>query len=163
MCPPGQTRIGIHTETREREFTMRQTGTFKNLSIQLVTVLTAVTSLLAPTKICQAEDFRVYSIYKALDLGIAGETPQKDYYVNMGTAQGLRVGSVLEVQRKTPTYDLSNQKLYKDVSFPIARLKVIHAESNASIARLEKMLPADKTPVISPNAVMVGDFVNRAN
>ncbi len=81
----------------------------------------------------------------------------------MGTAQGLRVGSVLEVQRKTPTYDLSNQKLYKDVSFPIARLKVIHAESNASIARLEKMLPADKTPVISPNAVMVGDFVNRAN
>lgn len=109
-----------------------------------------------------AEESMVYSIYKGLDFGNPGETPQKDFYVNIGTKQGIKPGSVLEVIRKIATYDLTSQKLYKDVVFPIAKIKVIHAEANAAIARLESMLPADQTPVIVPRAVMVGDTVRSA-
>jgi hypothetical protein len=113
---------------------------------------------LAP-RLAGSAEFVVYSVYKAIDLGNPGETPQKDYYVNMGSANGVRDGSTLEVIRKVATYDLLSEKLYKDVSFPIARLKVIHVEPNASIARLEKVLPAEKTPAVANRAVMVGDAV----
>jgi hypothetical protein len=102
----------------------------------------------------------IYSIYRGVDLGIAGEaSPPKDFYVNMGIQHGLREGASLEVLRRVSTYDVINQQLYRDVTFPIAVLKVIHVESNASIARLERMLPIEKTPSISPRAVMVGDLI----
>jgi hypothetical protein len=110
------------------------------------------------------QEFVVYGVHKELDLGNPGETPQKDYYLSIGSAQGLREGSIVEVNRRMPTYDLSAEKLYKDVIFPIARLKVIHVEGNAAIARLDKMLPADKIPAMgAPRAVMVGDLVRPAN
>ncbi len=104
-------------------------------------------------------DYVVYSTYRGVDLGGAGENSPRDYYVNMGSENGIRPGSVLEVWRKVPTYDLSSQKLYKDLSFPVARVKVIHVESNAAVARLETFYPPEKSPAVLPRAIMVGDMV----
>jgi hypothetical protein len=129
----------------------------------ILTLIGVAGGILAFPVDSQAQEFVVYGVHKDLDLGNPGETPQKDYYLNMGSSQGVREGSLIEVHRRMPTYDLIAEKLHKDVIFPIARLKVIHAESNASIARLEKVLPADKTPVTgSPRAVMVGDLIRAA-
>jgi hypothetical protein len=134
---------------------------YRTLPIALAASL-ALTALETPQSL--AADYVVYSVYKPLDLGgTAPEAaPKKDYYVNMGTAQGLHPGSSLEVIRRISTYDLLNQKLYQDVTFPIARLKVIHVESGAAICRLDKFLPADKTPEPGIRAVMVGDAVRVA-
>ncbi len=110
-----------------------------------------------------SDEFVVYNVFRPLDLGNPGETPPKDYYVNMGSAQGLRKGATLDVFRKKATYDLLSQRLYKEVIFPIATLRIIHVENGAAIARLEKMLPADETPGISPPAVMIGDVVRLSN
>lgn len=101
----------------------------------------------------------IYSVYKGIDLGNPNETVEKDFFVNLGTNQGIEIGTVLEVARKSPSYDLTTEKLYKDLIFPFALIKVIHAEKDASIARLEKLYPANKTPVITPRSVIVGDFV----
>ena len=122
-------------------------------------LLVALTLLLVTLPLARADDFIVYSIYRGVDLGNPGEPSLKDFYVNMGSNNGLKKGASLEVIRKFSTYDLTNQKLYKDVSFPIAQLKIIHEEASAAIGRLEEMGSADKTPAISPRAVMVGDFV----
>jgi hypothetical protein len=127
--------------------------------LQILVATIAALGMLALPRHLGAADYVVYSVYKELDLGYPGETPQKDFYVNMGTTQGLRPGTMLKVYRRVSTYDLMSEKLYRDVSFPIARLKVIHAENNAAIARLEKMLPIASTPAFSPRAVMVGDLV----
>lgn len=113
-------------------------------------------------RICRASDFVVYSVYQSLWMGDPKDVPQKDYYVNMGSADGIRDGSVLEVMRKISTYDLLSEKLYKDMQFPIARLKVIHVEGNAAIARLEKLLPPEATPALTTHAVLVGDSVKLA-
>jgi hypothetical protein len=126
---------------------------------KLIVRAAAVAAIVLPFNAGSAE-FVVYSVYKAIDLGNPGETPQKDYYVNMGTANGLHNGATLEVIRKVATYDLLSEKLYKDVSFPIARLKVIHVEQNAAVARLEQVLPAESTPAVANRAVMVGDAVH---
>jgi hypothetical protein len=106
-----------------------------------------------------ASDKIVYSVYRGVDLGIPNEPTPKDFFVNMGSADGLKPGTTLDVFRKIPTYDVTQEKVYRDVTFPIAKLKVIHVEEDAAIARLERMLPLDQTPSLSPRAVMVGDYV----
>lgn len=129
--------------------------------LKAITLAVAIGILTIP-KTSLGADFVIYSVYKPIDLGNLGETPQKDFYVNMGTTNGIVNGSTLEVLRKAPTFDLLAEKLYKDLTFPIARLKVIHVEANAAIARLEKMLPSDKTPTTTFHSVMVGDLVRIA-
>lgn len=114
-------------------------------------------ALLAPP--AEAGEAMVYSVYKGIDLGNSGGSSEKDFFVNLGTNQGVKTGTLLEVARRTPTYDLTTEKLYKDLLFPFARMRVIHAERDASIARIEKFYPTDKTPVVVPRAVIVGDLV----
>lgn len=104
----------------------------------------------------------VYSVFKGIDLGDPNEVLQKDYFVNLGVNQGIRIGTILEVARKAPSYDLTTEKLYKDLIFPFAQLRVIHAEKDAAIARLEKIYPPEKTPVATPRTVIVGDLVRVA-
>jgi len=115
---------------------------------------------LAP-RAAQSADFIVYGVYRPLDLGNPGEVSVRDFYINMGAANGLAPGSTVDVMRKMPTYDLEAQKLMTDVDFKIASLKVIHVEQNAAIARIDKILPVDETPAYAPRAIMVGDLVRR--
>lgn len=129
----------------------------------MIVTLGLVWSILALPNPARAADFVVYSVYRSLDMGNPGETPQKDYFVNVGSSQGVREGSVLTVYRRTATYDLLSEKLYREVTFPIAKIKVIHSESNAAIARMDKMFSLDKTPATTPNAIMVGDLVKSAS
>jgi hypothetical protein len=123
-----------------------------------VFLASVATWVLTPTALSD-ETAIVYSVFKGIDLGNPNEMVQKDYFINLGTNQGIRVGTVLEVARKSPSYDLTTEKLYKDLIFPFARIKVIHAEKDAAIARLEKLYPEDQTPVLTPRSVIVGDMV----
>jgi hypothetical protein len=137
----------------------------KNVSLIKFTVgvltVAALSSLLGPLA-ARAEDHQVYSIYRPVDMGDGTANP-KDIFVNMGSANGVRIGTQLEVLRKLATYDLQSQKLYKDVIIPVAKLKVIHVENNAAIARLEKMAPPEVTPNLETRAVLVGDFVRMSH
>jgi len=137
-------------------------ASLKKLGTLSLGVLTGfLLAVLVPLPSLGAENF-VYNIIRGIDFGNPGEVPQRDYYVNLGTSQGVRAGDELEVLRRIPSYDATNQKIYRDVTFPIARLKVIHAESNAAIARLDEMLDPAKVPVLEPHSVMLGDLVRRA-
>lgn len=135
---------------------MQKRNGFALFGIFLASVTTWV---LTPTALSSEENAIVYSVFKGIDLGNPNEGIEKDYFVNLGTNQGIRVGTVLEVARKSPSYDLTTEKLYKDLIFPFALIRVIHAEKDAAIARLEKIYPSDKTPIATPRSVIVGDRV----
>ncbi len=141
-------------------------------SAVLVGLLISSLWFLVPS--AKAAEAVVYSVYQGVDLGeppVIPESseakpppaPKKDYFINVGSSQGIKPGTVLEVSRKMPTYDLLGEKLYKEIVFPIGSIKVIHVEQGVAIARLEKMLPSDKTPAFSPRAIMVGDLVRKAD
>ena len=115
-----------------------------------------------PTKAI-ADDHVVYSVYNGLNMGNENEIPRRDFYINMGDSHGVKNGMVLEVLRKTSTYDLLSKKLYKDMIVPIAKVKVIHTESQGCVARLLTMNPLDRTPAFDPYKVLVGDLVRIAN
>lgn len=126
----------------------------------MIAIVITLTGISLPEKgRGETTDFVVYSINQGLDLGIPNETPLKDYYLNLGASQGVKVGALLQIVRRVSTYDLVNEQVYRDMAFPIALVKVIHVEGNSSIARMEKWLPRETTPGISPKAVMLGDLV----
>jgi len=96
-------------------------------------------------------------------MGVPGQASIKDYYLTMGSRHGLKNGSLLQVSRRISTYDLLNQKLYKELTVPIATVKVIHTEGSASIARIENLYSQDKATRVSPQSIMVGDVVEKIN
>lgn len=135
---------------------------FRTVSALAAMSIAMATGGALPSSAEAAADFVVYSVYRGLNMGDPGEVSLKDYYVNVGTRNGVKTGTVLTVLRRTSSYDLGTQKLYKDVTFPIARIKVIHAEEDAAIARLEGFESERSTPAYSPRAIMIGDFVQPA-
>jgi hypothetical protein len=116
-------------------------------------------AVLASGPAARAEGHTVYGVFRPLDYGNPGELPEKDYFVSMGSAQGLRRGAILQVLRRAATYDLSAQKLHRDITFPLAELRVIHVEPGAAVARLEKLLDHKETPASATGGVLVGDLV----
>ncbi len=104
------------------------------------------------------ETYSVYQVSRRLAL-YPRQKIEPDYFVNLGTLQGAHLGSILVVYRRLPMYQLMKEQVYRDLSFPIATLRVIHAESSASVARLEKMGLPSQTPGIEPWAIMMGDEV----
>jgi hypothetical protein len=110
----------------------------------------------------RAAEFTVYSVYQHLDMGNENEKPLKDFYINMGSEHGLRKGSIVTVIKRVPTYDAVSEKLYREMAFPYARLKIVHAEQNLAVGRIEKVLPQDNVPAVNPQAIMVGDIVRLA-
>lgn len=108
-----------------------------------------------------AGDYKVFGI--RTDFPMADGQPLfRDVYVNMGTAQGIKNGSTLDAYRVITTVDELNQRTGRNISFKIAKLKVIHAESDLAVARVTQFLPPDSTPIGSFTNVMVGDEVEVA-
>jgi len=126
-------------------------------TIWITVLLVAITAVLNQNAV--AEDAVVYGVYNPIFLGQKGETIVRDLYINRGVESGYQIGSTLTVYRKISTFDLISNKLFKDLLIPIGTVKVIHSESGASIARLDKMQSQDQTPGFSPGFVMVGDII----
>lgn len=91
-----------------------------------------------------------------------GQETFRDVYVNMGTDQGIKIGSILEASRVVTTVDEINQRTGRNISFPIAKLKVIHAEGDVAVARVLEMTKPELTPNGTFTNVMVGDQVDVA-
>ncbi len=117
-----------------------------------------------PTKSSAAEtghsmaEAVIYGVFSELDMG-DGIKPRTDYFINIGTQNGVKKGTTLKVYRTASTYDLQSRKLHQDITFPIALVKVIHAEGDTSVARIQKLLPKEETPIITPKGIMIGDIV----
>jgi hypothetical protein len=117
-----------------------------------------------------SREYTVIRVEKELDMGL-GREPAKDFYLNMGAAQGLRVGSYVQILRRTPVIDPFNQNKSNDMMIPIGQLRIIHLERDQAIARLARPLksraPAavqvstdlGRIPVVAIPKPIVGDVV----
>ena len=127
----------------------------------LVWVTTAIIVYAICLTAAVAGEYKVFGI--RTDFPMADGQPLfRDVYVNMGTNQGIKTGSSLDAFRVITTVDELNQKAGHNISFKIAKLKVIHAESDLAVARMDTFLPPESTPLGSFTNVMVGDEVEVA-
>lgn len=99
----------------------------------------------------------IYNVYRGIYMG-EGDIPPKDYYINAGTKQGLRIGGLVDVYRRVATQDNHNQRLAGELAVPIASLKIIAVDGSVAVARLERAAPITQT-LSGLSSVMIGDVI----
>ncbi len=105
-----------------------------------------------------AKDYLIFSVEQDLPMGFDNEIVNKNYYINMGSDQGLSSGTKLSVYRtvvqKNP-YDKSSQQF----RLKVGEVEIIHAESTRSIAVASARTKTALSPVLEIDSFMIGDSV----
>jgi len=106
-----------------------------------------------------ARDHVIFSVEEEFPMGFDNEVLKKNFYVNIGSGQGIEKGTILNVFRvisKSNPYDNKKRINYK---VKIGELEVLHTEEQAAIAVLKKQEDTLKDPMFEINSFMIGDHV----
>lgn len=105
-------------------------------------------------------DYIIYSVSQELPMGVDNEKLKKNYYINMGTNQGLEQGTVLDVFRIISRLDPYETKKRYNYKVKIGEIEVIHSEEESSITSLKNINDKAKSPLFDIPALMVGDKID---
>jgi hypothetical protein len=106
-----------------------------------------------------ARDYIIYSIAQDIPMGIENEVVKKNYYMNMGTQQGVDRGAKLDVFRTVSVLDPYETKKRYNYRVKIGEIKVLHAESEVSIGVLSKIETGEDVPFFDIPNFMIGDEI----
>ncbi len=120
-------------------------------------ILLLLTTLLMSQNIW-ARSYVIFSLAQDLSMGLENETIRKNYYVNMGSGQGVKKDAILDVFRIISVQNPYDNKKRVNYRVKIGELKVIHSSDDASIATLNEYEKED-VPVFELPQFMVGDHV----
>jgi hypothetical protein len=93
-------------------------------------------------------------------MGFDNEVTKKNYYMNIGSQQGVSEGTTLDVFRvisKSNPYDNLKRINYK---VKIGEIKVLHSEDESAIGILEVLKNDTNTPLFDLKGFMIGDYVS---
>ena len=106
-----------------------------------------------------ARDYIIFSIAQDIPMGVENEQRRKNYYVNLGTQQGVQRGTNLEVFRTISRLDPYQDRKRHRYNIKIGELRVLHAERESSISVLEYLDTENAELYTEINTVMIGDEV----
>ena len=100
----------------------------------------------------------VFNIAQEVDLSDESRAV-KSFYVNMGRSQGVREGVILNVFRVISRVNPYKTKKYYNFKIKIGELKVLHAESDSSMAILH-LQTKNRNPLhVEVDGIMIGDQI----
>lgn len=91
-------------------------------------------------------------------MGVDNEVLKKNFYVNLGSKQGVRKGTLLDVFRIISVLDPYDDRKRVNYRVKIGELKVLHANDEAAITTFHKKEDKDM-PVLELDQFIVGDHV----
>jgi hypothetical protein len=107
----------------------------------------------------QARVYQVFGIDQEISLGLENENLAKNYYVNIGSNQGIQKGGTLNVFRNINKYNPYENKKRANYHVKIGELKIIHTEGEIAIAVLKELKTAEVDISVEVNSLMIGDQV----
>ncbi|WP_127715185.1 hypothetical protein [Halobacteriovorax sp. HLS] len=107
-----------------------------------------------------ARDFIIFSIVQDLPMGYEQEVVNKNFYVNIGSEQGVNEGTTLDVVRTISRLDPYKRKERYTYNIKIGELEVLHSEKGSAIATLKESNVGKDQKVYDIGSFMVGDRVN---
>jgi hypothetical protein len=117
-------------------------------------------SILFTTSNGWAKSYVIFSMTQDLSMGADNEVIRKNYYINMGSGQGVKKDAVLDVFRIISIQNPYDNKKRVNYKVKIGQLKVIHSSDEASIATVsEYEKTKDETPIFDLPQFMIGDHV----
>lgn len=105
-----------------------------------------------------ARTYVIFSMTQDLSMGMDNEVIRKNYYINMGTGQGVRKDSVLDVFRIISVQNPYDNRKRINYKVKIGELKVLHSSEEAAIAAVNKY-ELDQGPIFDLPQFMIGDHV----
>lgn len=106
-----------------------------------------------------AKSYVIFSMAQDLPMGLENEVVRKNYYVNIGSGQGVKKDSVLNVFRIISIQNPYDNKKRVNYKVKIGELKVLHSSDEASIAMV-KEYDKEETPIFELDQFMIGDHVS---
>ncbi len=106
----------------------------------------------------EAKSYLIYSVAQDLPMGVDEQIIKKNFYVNMGSNQGVKKGTLLDVFRIISVLDPYDNRKRINYRVKIGELKVLHANQEAAITISHKTLTED-LPVLDLDSFIVGDHV----
>lgn len=106
-----------------------------------------------------AKDYVIYSISQDIPMGHKDEIIRKNFYVDMGSNQGIKKGSILDVYRVVSVLDPYESKKRFNHRIKIGEVKILHSEDSSAIGMLNKLEDSEDTPVFEVGKMMIGDIV----
>ena len=110
-------------------------------------------------KTAMAKDYVIYSISQDIPMGNKDEIIRKNFYVDMGSNQGIKKGSILDVYRVVSVLDPYESKKRFNHRIKIGEVKILHSEDSSAIGMLNKLEESEETPVFEVGKIMIGDIV----
>lgn len=110
-------------------------------------------------KTAMAKDYVIYSISQDIPMGNKDEIIRKNFYVDMGSNQGIKKGSILDVYRVVSVLDPYESKKRFNHRIKIGEVKILHSEDSSAIGMLNKLEESEETPVFEVGKMMIGDIV----
>jgi len=106
-----------------------------------------------------ARSYVIFSMNQDLNMGIEEKPTRKNYFVNMGSNQGVKKDTVLDVYRIISIQNPYDNKKRVNYKVKIGELKVLHSSEDAAIAFVSEYLPKEETPIFELDQFMIGDHV----
>lgn len=91
-------------------------------------------------------------------MGTENEVVRKNYYVNIGSGQGIKKDSILDVFRIVSVQNPYDNKKRVNYKVKIGELKVLNTTDDAAITMVHEYEKED-TPIFELNQFMIGDHV----
>jgi len=110
------------------------------------------------TQHIQARSYVIFSMAQDLPMGLENEVIRKKYYVNIGSSQGVKKDTVLDVFRIVSILNPYDNKKRVNYRVKVGEMKVVHSSSEASIAVVSEYEKEDM-PILELNQFMIGDHV----
>lgn len=105
-----------------------------------------------------AKSYVIFSMAQDLPMGVENEVVRKNYYINMGSGQGVKKDSVIDVFRIISVQNPYDAKARVNYKVKIGELKVIHSMDHAAIAMVNEY-EKENTPIFEIPQFMIGDHV----
>jgi len=105
-----------------------------------------------------AEELTVVEVRS--NIALAEKDPvYRDFYINAGSAQGLKQHLVVTATRKVSIRDASGTQTYGEMMVPVGQLKIIYVSEKIAVGREYKLLSREDEPTIEQAGIMIGDKI----
>ncbi len=105
-----------------------------------------------------ARSYVIFSMTQDLSMGTENEVIRKNYYINMGSAAGIKKDSVVDVFRIISVQNPYDSKKRVNYRVKIGELKVLHSSDEGAIATVKEYEKED-APIFDIQQFMIGDHV----
>ncbi len=106
-----------------------------------------------------SRSYVIFSMAQDLPMGLENEVIRKNFYVNMGTSQGVKKDSLLDVFRIVSVQNPYDNQKRVNYKVKIGELKVLSVSEDAAITAIKEYVKED-APIFELPSFMIGDHVS---